>query len=134
MMDRDRLVNLALVGAGGVLGTALRVGLAEMFPRPQGAFPTTTLLVNWSGCLALGLLFALIEGDAAPARRWRALVGIGVLGAYTTFSTFALEVNRLVESGRAGLSFTYVLTSVMGGVALAGVGAWCGQRLRRAPA
>lgn len=124
------MVNVALVALGGVIGTALRVGMAELFPRPAHAFPTTTLVVNWSGCLALALLFAMVDGEATSARRWRAFVGTGVLASYTTFSTFALEAARLVDVGRTGVSMVYIVASVAGGILLAVVGLGWGQRLR----
>jgi CrcB protein len=106
------------VGAGR--GTALPRRLAW-----------ATLLVNLTGCLLLG---ALLAGLAArsPAPPWaRSLLGVGVLGGYTTYSTFAVEVVGLVDGGALASAAGYVLLSVLGGTAAVALGAAAVGRLTR---
>lgn len=98
------------------MGTGARYGVAEAFPVLPATFPTTTLAVNLVGAFALGLLLEyllrrdLVEGWVRPA------VGIGLLGAFTTFSTFAVEVAALLRDGDAALAVGYVGASVVGGI------------------
>ncbi len=116
------------VAAGGAIGASLRYGATLLFARSEsGAFPWHTLGVNVVGAFALGLLMALLpEGDAAE--QWRLFLGVGVLGGFTTFSTFSFEALSLAQHGSWGPAAGYVLGSV--GAALAGVAA--GYALGRA--
>ncbi len=109
--------DIALVAVGGSIGTAARYGLAEAFPIAAATFPTTTLLVNLVGAFALGLLLEhLLRVDRVDG--WaRVAVGIGVLGSFTTFSTFAVETAGLLRDGAGLLAAGYVAASVAGGIA-----------------
>jgi CrcB protein len=95
-----RGMTLLLVGVGGFFGAIARYAIdGWVSERTGGAFPWGTLLVNVSGSLVLGFLFALsVERGLLPAEI-RAPVLIGFIGAYTTFSTLMLESWRLVEDG-----------------------------------
>ena len=106
------MVPLAVfIGAG--LGGLVRYAVGGWIHRFAGAgFPWGTLAVNVTGSLALGLLYVLLEGMAAP-RVWRAFLGVGVLGGYTTFSTFSYEAVRLLEGGQWARAGAYVLGSVV---------------------
>ena len=120
--------EMALVAAGGALGAAARYGVAESFPVASSTFPATTLAVNLTGAFALGLLLEHLL-RRGRAHGWiRLLVGIGVLGSFTTFSTFAVEVAGLLRDGEATIAGGYVAASVAGGIAacFAGlaVGGW----------
>lgn len=97
------------VAVGGALGSLGRVGVDLALPAP-GGWPVATLLVNVSGALLLGLLLARTQ-DA----RLRAALGTGVLGAWTTFSTFAVELDGLLGSAPA-VAFGYAATSVLAGL------------------
>ncbi len=101
-----------LAALGGALGALARWGVAEALPRTDGGWPWATLLVNLTGCLLMGLLLgALAARDPEPA--WaRPFLAVGVLGGFTTFSAFAVEVVDLAGAGALG----YLLASVVGGV------------------
>jgi CrcB protein len=109
-----------VVGAGGVVGTAGRYGLARWIPTEAG-LPVATLAANLLGAFLLGVLLELLvrAGRETPGRRVLRLgIGTGVMGGFTTFSSFALEVERLLQGGRVGLALTYALVSVVVGFAL----------------
>lgn len=102
-----------LVFLGGGLGAALRHGVNVHAARWLGtAFPYSTLFVNVTGSLAMGVLAAwfAFKGDATQS--WRLLLTTGVLGGYTTFSAFSLDAALLYERGEIGLAALYVIASV----------------------
>lgn len=103
--------SLLLVALGGALGACVRYG-AGLVAIAFGAsgFPWATLFVNLVGGLAMGLLAGWLgQGGAAL----RLLLGVGVLGGFTTFSAFSLDTVRLVEGGQIASAFAYVLVSVV---------------------
>jgi CrcB protein len=111
-----------LAALGGALGALARWGLAEALPSP-GGWPWATLLVNLTGCLLLGALLAVLA-TRSPEPSWaRPFLGVGVLGGYTTYSTFAVQVVDLVDGGALLLAAGYVLVSVVGGIAAVALGA-----------
>jgi CrcB protein len=114
-----------VVGAGGVVGTAGRYGLARWIPT-EGGLPVATLTANLVGAFLLGVLLELLvrAGRETPGRRVLRLgIGTGVMGGFTTFSSLALEVEKLFDAGRTWLALTYGLGSVVVGfvVCLGGV-------------
>ena len=107
-----------LVVLGALLGAPARYVVDKaVTARLSAGFPWGTLVVNLSGCLLLGLL----SGAALPPGVL-ALLGTGFCGAYTTYSSFGYEAVSLVERAPRRAALTYVLVSVVAGVALAGVG------------
>lgn len=118
--------RLVWVGAGGAIGSMLRYLLSGAVQRSILAFPLGTLVVNVSGCLAIGFLSErFAESSIDPV--WRTAILIGVLGGYTTFSSFSLETLRLAEARQYELALLNALGSVMS--CLAAV--WAGQRLAK---
>jgi CrcB protein len=112
-----------LAALGGALGALARWAIAEALPGSPGGWPWATLLVNLTGCLLLGALLAALAARS-PEPSWaRPFLGIGVLGGYTTYSTFAVEVVDLVDRGATVLAAGYALLSVAGGVAAVVLGA-----------
>lgn len=102
---------------GGALGALARWGVAEAVPGSPAGWPWATLLVNLTGCLMLGVLLGALL-PRFPRSRWlRPFLGVGVLGGFTTYSTFGVDVVLLAEAGRPGVAAAYVLVSVVGGVA-----------------
>lgn len=107
--------GVALLGAGGAWARFV-VGSAIAARRPS-AFPFGTLAVNLSGGFLLGLLTGLsVTGDALL------LLGTGMLGAYTTFSTWMVEAQRLGEDGAFGAMWLYLFGSMVAGLAVTGAG------------
>lgn len=117
---------IALVAAGGVLGTAGRYGLSLLIPSESG-WPLATLAANLLGAFLLGVLTeALVRcgPETAGMRRVRLGLGTGMLGGFTTFSSLAFEVERLVSGGSAGVATAYALATLIGGFILCFAGIW----------
>jgi CrcB protein len=120
-----------LAALGGALGALTRWALMEAMPGSPGGWPWATLVVNLTGCFLLGALIAVLA-DRSPEPSWaRTFLGVGVLGGYTTYSTFAVEVVGLVDAGALPLAAGYVLLSVVGGVAAVALGAVAVRRVAR---
>lgn len=113
-----------LVAAGGAVGSLGRYGLAQALP-PQQGWPVGTLTANLTGAFLLGVLLEVLgrRGAETPGvQRVRLALGTGVLGGYTTFSSLALEVERLLASGAAGTALAYAAASLVGGTLCAAAG------------
>lgn len=93
----------------------MRYDLGLRFAHPTLAFPTVTLVINLTGSFVLGGLLTLVLEFWPPTRYVRPFGAIGVLGGYTTFSTFTVEIVRLVQANRTGLAVTYAAVSLLGG-------------------
>ena len=103
-----------LVFIGGGIGAALRHGFNILFARLLGtAFPYATLFENVSGSIVMGLLVATFAFRSGIPHHWQLFLTTGILGGYTTFSTFSLDVALLYERGQVGLAALYVLLSVV---------------------
>ena len=99
---------LAAVSIGGALGSLARYGLGVAFPTPTGGFPWTTFAVNVSGCLLIGVLMVLVTEVWGGRRLVRPFLGTGVLGGYTTFSTYVVDIQRLVDAHAADVALAYL--------------------------
>jgi len=105
-----------VVGLGGFLGAVARYGVSLLVARFwQGEFPLATFLINVSGSFILGLFSVLATERLAIDPAWRLFVATGFVGAYTTFSTFEYETQRLTESAAYGWAALNVVTSVVAG-------------------
>ena len=123
-----------LAAVGGALGALARWALAGALPSSPTGWPWATLLVNLTGCLLLGVLFAVLAARF-PRSRWpRPLLAVGVLGGYTTYSAFAVEVVRMSGTGAFLTAGAYVAASVVGGVAAVALGTLAGHALVGRPA
>jgi CrcB protein len=119
---------LAAIAVGGAIGSLGRYGVARALPDEPGAFPTATFLVNVSGSLAMGVLFVWVLTLDRPHPWLRPFLGVGVLGGWTTFSTYALESRALVASGHGLTALVYALGSLALGLAAVGAGVSVGER------
>jgi CrcB protein len=107
------VLRLLLVCAGGALGSAARYLVSTWATRALGAdFPRGTLLVNATGSFALAVIFAVPGSRISP--EWRLFLGAGVLGGYTTYSSFNTETLALLDQGNAGLALANVALTTVG--------------------
>jgi CrcB protein len=109
-------VIYVLAGVGGALGALARWALAEALPHSPAGWPWATLLVNLLGCLLIGVLLAVLLARFPESPWLRPFLAVGVLGGFTTYSTFATDVVRLADAGHVVLAAAYVVVSVLGGV------------------
>lgn len=113
---RDQWDVLLVVGAGGSVGAAARWAVGTAMPTAAGHFPWSTFVINVTGSALLGVLMVLVVDVWPPRRYVRPFLGVGVLGGYTTFSTYALETRGLLEGGHAPLAAAYLVGSLLAGL------------------
>jgi CrcB protein len=118
---------IAAVSLGGAVGTSARYGASLLWPTAPGTFPWTTLLVNMLGCAIIGVFMVIITDVWAAHRLVRPFFGTGVLGGFTTFSTYAVDIQRLIGEGRATTGLAYLAATML--TALAAV--WTAANLTR---
>lgn len=118
---------LAAVAAGGIVGGLARHGLTVAWPNPPQGFPWAIFAVNVSGCLLIGVLMVLVTEVWQAHRLVRPFLGTGVLGGYTTFSTYAVQVQQAVAVGAVRTGMLYLAGTLV--AALAAV--WAGMMLAR---
>lgn len=123
--------NVALVAAGGALGAVARVAVGLYVPSAQGGWPWGTMVVNLSGALLLGLLLGVVDEFLAGGTWARPLLGTGILGGYTTFSTLSLEIERLGSAGHAIVAAGYGLSTLAAGLLTVWLGSTAAVALRR---
>ena len=119
-----------LVAAGGAAGAVARYAVGTQATRWLGAGQVWgTLSVNVVGGLVMGLLAGWLATRGGEGERWRLLLGVGVLGGFTTFSAFSLETAQLIEQRRWGAASGYVAASVILSLAALMAGLWLARRL-----
>lgn len=128
---RTRPDVLAAIALGGMLGATARFELAKALPVTTGHFPWATFWTNLSGSFVLGFLLVLLLERSKPGRLLRPFVATGILGAFTTMSTFQVETARLFKDGHLGIAVLYALGSLTAGIGLAYVGMTCGRLTSR---
>lgn len=115
---------------GGAVGAGARYLVGGAFLRIFGpGFPWGTLAVNLIGGLLMGILVGVLARESDGGEQARLLLGVGVLGGFTTFSAFGLETLLMIEKGQALIAFGYVGASVIGAVALTGAGLFLARSL-----
>jgi len=115
---------MAAIAAGGALGAPARYGLAQLIHVPKDHFPWATFWTNISGSFVLGLVLALVLERFPPMRYLRPFLATGFLGAYTTYSTFAVETDLLLRHGHAATAFLYAGGSLVAGFVAVWLGIW----------
>ena len=121
------LAASSLVALGGAIGSVLRYQAGRLLtyllgPAVVSAFPWATLTVNILGSLAMGLLAGALARHGQGGEHWRLFVGVGVLGGFTTFSSFSLEMMMLIERGQPGQAFIYAAVSLLAGLSAIYIG------------
>jgi len=124
------MTQMLAIAAGGAIGALLRYWTSTAVHSRLGmAFPYGTLVVNVLGSLLMGFLYVWLIDRMAAGPALRAFLLIGVLGAFTTFSTFSLETLNLMEAGHPGKALANVLISVIVCVTAAGLGVLAARQL-----
>ena len=118
-----RWPELGAVAAGGVVGSLARFGLHEAVPSVAGQFPWATFAVNVTGCLLIGVLMVLLTEVWAGRRLLRPFLGVGVLGGFTTFSAYAVEIEQAVSAGAARTALLYLGGTLVAAMLAVGAGA-----------
>jgi fluoride exporter len=120
--------RLFLIGLAGFIGTIGRYWLSGVIARRYGeTFPVGTLVVNLTGCFLVGLLFYVLQERFTVSPTARTVVLIGLLGGFTTFSSFGLQTFALLQTGEFGLATLYLTASNLVGLVLV----WAGYTLAR---
>lgn len=128
---RHRRWDIALVvAAGGAVGGGARYLVNETWPTTTDGFPWATLIENVSGCLLLGVLMVFLIDVWRPTRFGRPFLATGVLGGYTTFSTYTADTRGLVQEGRLPVALVYLFGTLLLGL----FATWVGLRSARAVA
>jgi fluoride exporter len=124
-------VSTVAVALGGVVGALARYALGIAWPTGAGAFPWTTFAVNVSGCLLVGVLLVRLLEAGAVHPLWRPFLGTGVLGGYTTFSTYAVDTRTLAAGGHPGVAVAYALGTLAAALLAVQVGVIAGRAVFR---
>jgi CrcB protein len=129
VFSEDAMEKVLWGGVGGFLGSTLRYGLGGLVARMKAGwtFPLETLVINVLGCLVLGVLAGLAESRGLFAGTTRAFLFIGVLGGFTTFSTFGYETFQLMRDGQWAAAVLSTALQVVLGVG----GVWAGHVIAR---
>ena len=121
-------MEVLLVAVGGAAGALARYGVAKGVQSwTSGSFPIGILVVNLSGAFLLGLVFTYLLERSSVSNEVRTMVTVGVLGSYTTFSTFSLDTLHLIQNDNWSLAVLNVAASVAGAL----LAVWAGQQLAR---
>jgi CrcB protein len=125
---RSRVGLLAALSGGGVIGSLGRYAVGLALPHTAGAFAWSTLLVNVTGSFAMGVLVVWVLSMDRPHPLLRPFLGVGVLGGWTTFSSFTLDARTMVTAGHGLLAASYVVGSFVVGLVAVGLGVTLGER------
>lgn len=122
-------MNWIWVALGGAIGATFRYGTGVLLIKPTGLFPWTTWWINLLGCFLAGVFFALSQKYPVLQNEARLFLMVGILGGFTTFSSFGLETFQLLRHGQSVLAFSYALSSLVLGVIVLGLGYYLFQTL-----
>ena len=111
---RGDLVVVGVVALGGMVGAGARYLIGRAWPTPFGGFPWATFTVNITGCALIGVLMVLVTDVWVRQRLLRPFLGTGVLGGYTTFSTYTVDIQHLMTAGHPGTALLYLAGTATG--------------------
>ena len=114
---RERWDILLVIAAGGAIGSVGRWGLAELVPHRPDQFAVSTFVVNVAGCAILGYVTTRLQEQLPVSAYRRPLLGTGLCGGLTTFSTMQLELLKMVQAGEIGMALGYAAALVVAGFA-----------------
>ena len=114
--------NILAVGAGSFIGGVGRYLVSLAMKGIGKGFPWATLTVNLLGCLLIGLLWGFLSRNATESSSWGLFLTVGLCGGFTTFSTFSKEALTMLQAGQIGGFATYIIVSVLAGIALVALG------------
>ncbi|MGR7003404.1 fluoride efflux transporter CrcB [Yinghuangia aomiensis] len=113
---------VAVVALGGAIGAAARFGAGRLWPTAHGAFPWTTFAVNAVGCAVIGVFLVVVTELYQAHPLVRPFFGTGVLGGFTTFSTYAVDIERLVKADRPAIAVAYLAGTLVTALVCVGRG------------
>jgi CrcB protein len=125
----DRL-ELVAIASGGAIGALARVGLSQAFPTGAGSWPWTIFAINLTGAFMLGYLVTRLQERLPVSTLRRPLLGTGLCGALTTFSTVQIEMLQMLDAHRDALAAGYIAASVVGGYLMVHVASALVRRVR----
>ncbi|SCG45379.1 FluC/FEX family fluoride channel [Micromonospora halophytica] len=114
-LDAHPVTVLGAIAAGGVLGALARAGVQAALPHSPTGFPWATFAVNVTGCLLIGALMAVL-GRRRVAPLTRPFLGVGVLGGFTTFSAYVVDVHAALVAGAPVTALAYLATTLVAGL------------------
>ncbi|MXM65926.1 fluoride efflux transporter CrcB [Streptomyces sp. HUCO-GS316] len=126
---RGQAPVVAVVALGGATGAVARYGAQLAWPAEPGHFPWVTFWTNVVGCAVIGVFMVVITDVWAAHRLVRPFFGTGVLGGFTTFSTYAVDIQRLVDSGRPGTGLAYLAATLVAALSAVWLGVAAARRV-----
>lgn len=120
---------IAAIALGGAIGATARYGAAQLWPTAPGGFPWTTLAVNAVGCAVIGVFMVVISEAWTAHRLVRPFFGTGVLGGFTTFSTYAVDIQHLLDGGRVRAGLVYLGLTLFAALAAVWSAVWATRRV-----
>ncbi|MFG2133775.1 fluoride efflux transporter CrcB [Streptomyces sp. NPDC048751] len=127
---RGQLPVVAVIAVGGAIGATARYAAALWWPTRTGGFPWTIFWVNVVGCAVIGVFLVVVtEAMTTPHRLLRPFFGTGVLGGFTTFSTYAVDSQKLLDTGRPGTALAYLAATLLAALAAVWLAATATRRV-----
>jgi CrcB protein len=130
-LTRSHGAVLLVIALGGGIGAVARYGLAQALPTRTGQFPWATFATNVLGCFLIGALMVLITEVLSAHPLVRPFLGVGILGGFTTFSTYAVETRGLLQPGSVGLAFGYLAGTLVFAMLAVIAGVWLTRTVTR---